>query len=713
MSDVTVQDEPQKKVGEAPPAKKESAPSGESASPADQGIKKSQSSWGDCVFNENITIFPGNRLPQYDKGPVKAYAARGTDKAPPNLFALVCEEHLTPRTMKAGNYAAIINPSLVRLIASGPAYWEPAGKEKYCFVYENTAGYPVMKDDTRGGLGLKTDVVMSAVIRPMIGVLQDMRDKDIVHGNIRPSNIFDGGSKRIERVVLGECLSMPVSYNQSVLYEPIDRALCNPIGRGPGTLNDDLYSFGVCLAVMLRNYDPTENMSDEEIIERKMEEGTYATLLGKDRLTGGILELMRGLLYDDEAQRWTLDDILVWLDGRRLSPKQAVRRVKANRPISFNHGKYTRPELLARDIGKNVAEIRKISDDGELEQWLERALEDKVTTAHYETALKLAEEGGRGPGYPERLATRISIALHPEGPIRYKTISVYPEGIGPALSESFIMKKDLQTYTDFFMIYFITQWVDSQSRTVPDAMNLVGRFDSARAFLRQKNFGSGLEKCIYLLNPEIHCLSEKLSKFQVRTPEELMVALEKISALSSRPAMFFDRHISAFLSVKDRKNIDPYLHDMGSPELHRRMYAELMTLATIQKRSQMPPFPGIASWVVENLEPMYERFHDRMLRKELKKKAEKSKEAGDLTKIAAMFNSPSIYSEDNMNFRKSMRSYYELEKESRKIEYELRDEATMGRDTGRQIAAVVAGVISAIIILVTAFSSMHGHAAPF
>ncbi len=702
MADPAVQKEPDNTAGAGTPA------SGAAAS----AKNSAPLSTAEVQFNDNIVIHPGNHLSQYDKGPVQAFGARGQGEAPANLLAMICEDHLTPRVLKAGNYAAIINPSLVRLIASGPVMWPAAGRQKYCFIYENTLGDPIMKDDIRGGLGMRYDHVLSSVIRPIATVLADFRDKDLVHGNIRPSNIFNGGKVALERAVLGECLSLPGSYNQPVLYETVDRALISPIGRGIGLLQNDLYALGVSLAIMLRHMDPMEGLSDDEIIEKKIEEGSFNCLLGKDRLSGAALELLRGLLQDDEAQRWTIDDFLQWIDGRRLSGKQAGRHLKASRPIVFNNEKYIRPELLARDLPKNVNEARILIEGGELEQWLSRALEDKMATARLETAINQAAEGGKGTGYVERLLTRVSMALHPEGPMRYKNISVTPEGVGVALTEAFVLKRDIQTYVDFFMNYFITQWVDMQDTHVPDVSALISRFDGARAFLRLKTMGGGIEKCLYFLNQEAPCFSEKLQKYAVRSPEELLHAYEKISKQQSRPALFFDRHVVAFLSVKDRKTIDPYLHDLNASEAYRRILAEMKTLASIQKRSQMERFPGLSAWFVSNLEPVYERFHDKDLRADLKKKAERLKDSGDLVKIVMLFDDPAVYSEDNMNFRRAMRQYHDLEQESMTLNRQLQNQETFGLDAGKQAAAAVSGVLAAIIILVMVFMSF-GNTKPF
>lgn len=697
MSDTSVQNEPDASSGRSPQtpsppdnAARDDKPSAQKSAPARQE---------ECVFNDSITVYPDQPLPQYNRGPVKAYAAAGRDKAPAKLFALICEDHLTPRTLKAPNYVSILNPSLVRLVGSGKIDWAPQGRERYCFIYEDNLGAPIMKDDTRGGLALKPEYVLNAVVRPIVSVLQDLRDKDLVHGNIRPSNLFNGGRKNFDKVILGECLCLPVSYDQPAMYESVERAMCAPIGRGVGTLQDDLYSFGVTLGVLMRHFDPLEGLSEDGVIERKIEEGTYISFLNRDRFSGAMLELLRGLLYDDPNQRWNLDDVLVWMDGRRLSPKQAARRAKANRPFIFNGEKYIRPELLAHNLNKNIAEAKQHIENGDLEQWLSRALEDKVISEQYHKALALTEESGRGAGYPERLVTRTAIALYPEGPIQYKSISIHPDGIGKSFTEAFMQKRDLKTYTDFFNAYFITQWIDAQSTAVSDVSGLVNKYDSLRAFLRQPTVGSGLERCLYWLNPEMHCVSEKLAKFHVRSPEDMMYAFEKISKSPSRPALFFDRHISAFLSTKDRKNIDPYLHDLNATEPYKRVMGEFKTLATIQKRSQMEEFPGICAWMYENLEPVYERFHDRKLRVELKRKAERLISGGDLNKMLMLFDSPVIYQEDNINFRKSMRYYYDLERELATHESSLRDESSIGIETGNNFAALTSALLAGIIII--------------
>jgi hypothetical protein len=504
---------------------------------------------------------------------------------------------------------------------------------------------------------------------------------------------------------------MPSSYNLPVLYETIERGMADPIARGLGSFIDDMYSLGVCIAVLLRSYDPLEGLSDKEIIERKMELGTYNAIISKDRFTGSILELLRGLLYDDAGQRWNLDDVTAWLDGRRLSPKQSAKKIKATRPIQFNGEKYLHPEGLARDLYQNPSDVVQIIDGGEMGQWLERAVDDKILSTRVEKSIAMASDAGRSGAFAERLTTRLAIALHPDAPIRYRNLAVMPDGVGKGLTHAYIRKMNVQLYEEFINHHFVVQWVDMLIHSSVDVTSVISRFDSCRNFLRQTQVGYGIERCIYYLNPEGQCLSDKLKAYYVRTPEEMMAAFEAIATAPNRPLMFFDRHIVAFLSVKDRKNIDPYAPEINSEHTYKKVLGELKTLATIQKRSRMPNYPGICSWIADNLEPVYERYHDRELRKSLQNKVDKLKASGDISKIAALFDDPKTDENDRREFRRAMKEFSDRDRESRTLASKLAKNDHFGRETGRQASAFVAAMIAAIIIMITAFITLTGKSA--
>lgn len=644
------------------------------------------------------------RMEEYDNGEIRAYKVtpkRGNG----SYFAYACEPHIVPRHIKTEVYQSIINPNMLKLEKHGAVYWPSAKQERYVFIYEDTLGKKVLKSGDVQAMGLKNDIVLDRILKPFMGILQDFRDRDFIHGSIRATNLYTGGSAKLDKIVLGDCLTTPSSYNQDSVYEPIERAMADPIARGPGVRGDDLYSLGVLMTVLLRTSDPMEGLSEQEIIKKKMELGSYVALTGKDRFTGSLLELLRGLLHDDPVQRWNVEEMLAWMDGRRLSPKQSGRRQVAQRPITFNQKKYLQPRVLAMDIHRNPPELKRILEEGELKNWINRALERPDIYERVEDAIDNAKNGGGGSnGYEEKLVTHVSLALDSGAPIRYYGHSMFPEGVGSFLAEAFVQKKDLNFFMDIFLQNIVLSWIRMQTNPSIDIGALVSKFDSCRNFVRQKNTGFGLERCLYILNPEVHCLSDKLKNYYVLSPEDMMYAFEDMALHGNKAgSLFIDRHIAAFLSVKDGKVIDSLLPDINATEHYKKVMANLTVLANLQRRSQLPFFPGISKAIASQLGVVYKRYHDRTIRERLKKNIDKFAEDGDLIKMAAVLENPELQQKDFQAFREAMIEYNDLKNEAQRLETRLMDKDTFGIATGQEAAAVISSIVSGVVVLVMAF----------
>ncbi len=657
-----------------------------------------------AVRFSHYEILPNQRLKHLDQGPVLAYAARPVGHTGmPGYFALVGETWLIPRIKTAEVTAGISNPGFVRIVQKGVEYWPPAKGERYIFIYENNLGQPLMRAIAGQGLAWKNEKALLTLIKPMAGVLVDLRDRDTVHGRINPMNMFDGGARTLERVILGDCVATPPSYMQPALFEPIERAQCDALGRGLGTFEDDMYALGVSLTIVLRTRDPMEGMSDEDIIREKIEQGSYVALTGKERFTGAILELLRGLLYDDRAQRWTLNDMLLWLDGQRLSPKQSARKLKAGRQIQFNGARYSRPAMLAMDLDKNPAEAVRLVDGGELEQWLQRSLEDNTVKNRYEQAVELTHDQGRGAGYPEKLVARVSMALDPDAPIRYRGVHVTPAGFPDAMLEAVYFKKDLNPYIDMINNQFVMYWLNAQNDMRYDVGDTMARFDSCRAFMRQQGIIYGMERCLYFLAADAPCVSDRLRAYYVRSPEDLLRAFEGLSEGSDGSSLFIDRHIAAFLSVRDRKVIDPYLAELNAPEKFKRVMGNVRVLAAIQQRGKLGAFPGIGKWIAGVLDSYYERVHDRELRVKLRERMAKLADGGDIGKMIALLDNMEMKQRDFKDYRQGMIDYNRLREEAAELERKLAQPEVYAREAAREYAAAIAALVAGLVIIVFVF----------
>lgn len=669
-----------------------------SAPPAKEGGKNF------VLYDDKIEIHYDKPLPVFDIDRNRAYRAFAKDKFRTPLVAIICENHYVVRLSALPVYKAIINPNLAQLIENGRVFWPPARQERYVLIYLDNFGKPLYTEGNRVALGWRQEDVVTSVLKPMVNILLDFRDKDFVHGAIRPANIFDGGgTDKNRKVILGDCLSTPASYAQPILYETIHRSMADPQARGRGTHQDDLYAFGVTLAVIMRQHDPLHGLSPKETVQQKIQYGSYSAVTGKDRFKGEILELLRGLLNDDASQRWGLDEVLGWLDGRRLSPKQALTAKKAQRSISFNGEKYLLPHLLAMDLESSPIETKKIIEDESLMQWLIRSLDDEEAAARLEKSISATKQNGTGPGYEDRLVTNTSIALDVSSPIRFKGLHLMGDGLGVAMVEAVALKQNLTPYAEVFNANIVGNWLAVQTNSSLDISGLHNKFELCRRYMRSNKLGEGMERCIYLLAPEAHCLSDIYKDYLIIEADDLLRALEDLCQKKRAPSIFLDRHVAAFLFQRDPKLIEPYAFDLNTNERHRVVLATLKCLANIQRRYEVPDVAGVAKSLASQMQSVYRRYHDRTIREKLQKSIEEFAELGDLQKMASLLDNPDVVNKDYAAFRKAMLEYDTIEKERLELEGSLGDKATFGIETGKEWAVIASCALSALIIIGTVF----------
>lgn len=652
------------------------------------------------LLKGEIKIFPDKPLPKYDQGAIKAYEALTPSGGA--AFALLCEKNIVPQSEIVHKYAGITTPHLPRLLACGVVEWSVDFKEHLVFIYEDKLGEPISTGRNPAALGLKAETVISTIFRNILEVVRAMRDKGISHGNIRTSNIFDGGTQTYESTKLGEMLSTPSGYAQPIIYETITRGLCNPLGKGPSELSDDIYALGVTLATLIRTLDPADGLSDEEIVNAKMEVGSFNFIVGRSRFPAPVLEFLRGTLNDDVSLRWSFDDIMTWAEGRRVSAKQtsAATTLKASRPLDFMRHKFLKPELLGVAFPKDPSQVVPLVENGELYLWLNRSIQDKELEKRYDNALIEAKREVGNTNYADRLSSVMAVALDPENPIFYKDLKFSPTGFGALLADAAQTKKDISPFVDVIKTGVISFWNKSSSLQNSGTNDAVNRMGNCQRFLTQTMIGSGLERCIYYLSPNAPCFSEKLDQFYVRNAEDYLNALEKLSGQKNRPEWFVDRHIIAFLSVRDKSIIEPYLPDLASTEKHRQRQGLIKMLASIQLRDKMGALPGLSLWVAGVLDQLVDRYHDRQKRKSVREQLDKIKNQGNLERLGSLFNNFDEIQLDLRGYTEAMQQYQALKKEYFMLEQDINTNKNFGIETGKNTAALVSGIISAIVVVI-------------
>ncbi|MGB1077646.1 MAG: hypothetical protein ACPG05_05000, partial [Bdellovibrionales bacterium] len=425
------------------------------------------------MFKGAIEIFPFDEIPHLSKGDVKACRARS--RRGEELFAMLCKKQIFPRTNSVSKYSTLQTSYVGSLIASGVSDLSKKTKsllpeQTYIYVFENIYGAPLWQEGDSLCMNLKPEVVRYTVLPPIVSMLRDFKQSDLLHGSLHIGNVFlpvgiDGLSTgdSVSGVSVGECLSTPFSYSMPQMFLPIGRASVSPMQRGDGTFEDEIYSLGVLLSVLLRKTDPCAGLDDVQALQFKIDHGSYQAIVGDNRIDVFFLNALRGMLQDDPEQRWTLDDITQWLDGQRIGVKQGgLKRLNANRPLSFMGKPYLRPELLAFKFQENIEEAHQLIIGGELEKWVDRSIANPALKAHIQVAMEQSEKYGQKVGYMERRVAQIALMLNNDSPLFYKGVKFTPDGLRTSFAYDAALEKDLTPYAEIIAMNLLPFWMEHQ-----------------------------------------------------------------------------------------------------------------------------------------------------------------------------------------------------------------------------------------------------------
>jgi len=654
---------------------------------------------GRIIFGNNeIELFPLRELPEYATTGTSAYLAKDIDSNT-EYVAMLCGRSELPRVSSIGSYRNMKNPNLLRLVAAGIVNWTPEARQRFALIFEMPKGKKILKSLDKNPTKIDAEVIVNSIIKPAIMVLNALNNMDLVHGAVRLDNMYmsaeENGSVTFQ---LGECLSSAPFYFQHAIYETPIRAMAEPAKRGIGTISDDLYALGICVAMLVTGKNFSLEKGKEEIAVQKLENGTHSLIVGKETFPAGIGEFLRGVLMDDAKQRWDIEDCVKWLEGRRVNPKQTSSVLISTRPFVFRNKEYFDLRLLADALSKHPDEAMGEINKGQLLQWLRRNFDNKDLKDRFEAVYQRDQVAS-----VDRYICSICSAIDPMGPVRYRGITLFPSGFGVALSEAIKKGENLQDYVDLIKLQILSSAVNQIFEELPDAGGISSMLEKCRIALNQKILGYGLERALYIANPSIACISPYFDRHYVLIPGSLLLALEDISSRSQRPDLILDRHMIAFLSVREPKLIDQYMGYINSPDVGRRVVGVLHVLNGIQRRFMIGSVPGVTKWIVSLVQPAIENFHDKDLKEKINKEIAKVQNSGLLQKLVMLVDDSYVVQDDIRRFYYACIEYQSLISEKDKIEEYLSKKSSFGRSTGRQVAMIVSSVVSLITIALYSF----------
>ena len=255
-------------------------------------------------------------------------------------------------------------------------------------------------------------------------------------------------------------------------------------------------------------------------------------------------------MNDDPSQRWGLEELENWRDGRRAPTSPPSRPVKARKPLQIDGVDHIYLRTMAYAAAQRPDIALKLIKDGTIPQWVRQELKDDDLASVIEDLTLQAETNPERPETNHVLIAQTLIFLDPQAPVRFKGVSFMPEAIGTAMMIERLRGGKLMPYAEAINFEVAKLWFEINTETSASRDMKAAGYLSMRSHLRDKNPGYGIERCLYEMNPGFPCQSPLLQGEFIIDLEDVLPALEETAKTVDPNTVSVDRHIAAFVASR-------------------------------------------------------------------------------------------------------------------------------------------------------------------
>jgi hypothetical protein len=669
----------------------------EPAAPDSRSDPSAARAAGATVALDRYVIHPDRSLAAFETPAAHAFAADDTKGARGSLIALVSPSRAPVRLDILPSLRSTDCPFLMRPYRWGVVDWPAAGQRRFAIIYGQPGEERLVPSLEGPYPALSESVLVERVIRPVLSALSDLAARGIPHRALRPDNLYVGYTEG-RQVVLGDAAIAPAGSTNPVMFETIENGMTNPMGRGPGTIGDDLYALGATLLCLAMGHYPAQGVDDRTLLYNKIGKGSYAALAGSARLPSGLREVTRGLLADDPKQRWTLQDLALWLDGRRLSPIQPTVPDRAQRPYLCAGREHFACRPLALTMAEDWSAAAKALAEADLEGWVRKSVGDQARANALTEAISWAARPSVAAGQSgeSALLARLCTALDPTGPLRYKNLSTVVQGLGPLLFDLMRDPNGAQPFAHLIASELPAHWIGTRYGDGLEARALVGTVDRLRAYLKNHAPGFGIERCLYELNPSLPCLSSLVESRYVMTPEDLLRELESMAGSGRTDAFPIDRHIAAFVAARFGRGTDDHFALMGDrSDKAKAALGALRALAVLQWTLGGAQLPALSAWMGRLSGPIIDAYHSKALRARLHEQLGRVARSGSLSELLNLVDDAQLRARDEQAYRDAVRQVAMIDAETDRLSNRSGQRRQEAEAIGSKLAAGLAMAIAA------------------
>ncbi len=552
--------------------------------------------------------------------------------------------------------------------------------------------------------------LIDLVLRPAAVALDLLALQGVTHRSIRGNNVFQ--ARDGDAVTLGGAWAAPPGALQPPVFEPPYSAMCHPSGRGDGEIADDVYALGVLLISLALGGVPLAELDPAEVIRRKLERGSFAALVGGNRLPPGIADLARGMLAEDPAHRpppLLLADPLA-ARSRRVAARPPQR---AQMPLELDGITVWDSRMLAFAIFRAPAAGLRLLRGQDVDPWLRRALGDPLLAARVEEEVRAAKnpQNVDAASAEALLLLRCIALLDPLSPACWRGLALFPDGIGTLAAAAGAVggnSEMREAIAAFIMADGAAGWASAQGERVDIS---VLRLDSRqnRMLMHSPGWAGGFDRLRYTLNPLLACGSALVGRACVVRLSEMLPALEQNADV--RAEFVVDHDIAAFISARLKGRMDndfAIIAQAEDPDIdppgHRGL-AHLRVLARLADHDPAQAWPHLAAIALRSAEPAITRWRSAGLRAQRLQQLRLAAERGALVAMLAIV-------EDRADLQADAEAARAAEAAIAMMDRTLHG-LTVQRDVCRHMARVSAQEITAAIgvmalVCVAVAGAVHG-----
>lgn len=649
-------------------------------------------------LNDRFTLYPSRELPEFHHAYAKAYEAHDNFNASRTIYGLVCDNTMPVRSLAISELTGFAHPNVVSILGSGTVNCSHLGESRHVIFVERPRGSR-LSEVTKAGMRMHEHKVLDLVIQPILKVITELRSSNISHGHIHPGNIYMSDSLQ-----LGEYVSQPCGLQAHYLYEPLERLLADPLGRGEATEKSDVYALGILAYELIYGLNKIKTLPKDAFLLRVVDQGAYSIFSNGREFSDMYQDFFRGVLNENPSERWGVEQLAQWISGKRFNMIAPTALKEAVRPIEFMGESFFSRRTLAYSFQTHWRQALKDIRSLKLDRWCEMSLNRNDIAEKLERNIRLAGHGSTDAQLNDVL-TRVVSILDPVGPLRSLHVSLRPDAIGTVLAD--VIKHngpELAQITSYIETDISNFWVEqSDINKSPEMSIAIWRIQRSRPYLKTKAMGFGLERLLYDLNPSLSCQSPILKQYHITTSSDALKTLDAIAHTLGPDTSFADRHIAAFVASKIDMTKEIRFNDLSNIRelVNNQELIVMKLLAKAQQKNTKLKLVGLCTWAAMRSEKMIDTIHNRIIRKRLKLQLKKLALTGDLYEVMTAVINADVTHHDQEGFVKAIALHQFNHERINRLKNEDILEYKAKRAGGK-----MAMIISYIALIVTSYVSI-------